>query len=166
MKEEDFVTNTYNRTLLKDVARTDILETIDEAKKALDAARSLTAEAVIDGLLARLRLREAFMEAAWCDLDTSPADTSKEPWEYALRQLSQIKSTHVAAEPVPEAFSVKLQRKLASTMPPRAIVKIELDEAFAHLERLFVTGLEAMEVLKYSDPQSLQVSRYELCTQS
>jgi hypothetical protein len=59
---------------------------------------------------------------------------------------------------VPDAFSVKLQRKLASTVPPRPVVTIAFEAAYKHLERLCHDGRDLTEVLNYYDSHSLMVS--------
>jgi hypothetical protein len=81
----------------------------------------------------------------------------KIPWEEAIALLPQIISTHALGKPVEDAFSTKLQRKLASTMPPRPIVQLKFDDAFSHLSRLFKDGREVIGVLNYTDSQCLQV---------
>lgn len=58
---------------------------------------------------------------------------------------------------VPEAFSEKLQRKLASTVPPRPIVKINYEDALAHLKRLCQDAVNLQEVLDYRGPHNLRV---------
>jgi N-alpha-acetyltransferase 35, NatC auxiliary subunit len=72
--------------------------------------------------------------------------------------LPGLKSTTKLGKPVPASFSVKLQRKLASTVPPRPIVQVGQEAAFDQLERLCRDGAVAVEVLKYYDSHSLMVS--------
>lgn len=72
--------------------------------------------------------------------------------------LEPINKSHHLGTPVAECFSAKLQRRLASTMPPRPIVQLSFEDTYSHLKRLFVDGIEVTDVLKYSDSQSLLVS--------
>lgn len=65
------------------------------------------------------------------------------------------------AKSVPDSFSVKLQRKLASSVPPRPVVSVEFVTAFDHLERICRDGKILTEVLDYHDSQSLMVSDLE-----
>jgi len=76
--------------------------------------------------------------------------------------LEPISKSHSLGIAVPEAFSAKIQRRLASTMPPRAIVQLSFDETYANLKRLIADGQEVTDVLDYSDSQSLLVSRPSL----
>jgi hypothetical protein len=84
-------------------------------------------------------------------------DVARKPWLECLNLLPGIKSSHDLGRPVDDAFSAKLQRKLASTMPPRPIVQLKFDDAFEHLSRLFKDGAELIDVLNYTDSQCLQV---------
>lgn len=72
--------------------------------------------------------------------------------------LPGIKDSHGLGKPVPEAFSAKLQRKLASTMPPRPIVQTSFEDAFANLTRMISDGIEVVGVLNYTDSICLQVA--------
>jgi hypothetical protein len=72
--------------------------------------------------------------------------------------LEPIKKSHALGISVPEAFSTKIQRRLASTMPPRPIVQLSFEEAYTHFKRLFVDGQEVADVLDFTDPQTILVS--------
>lgn len=105
----------------------------------------------------RLHLRYTFLSAIdHVQYRTNP-DLIKRPWQEAAATLKDIQTTHALGTPVPDACSAKLQRRLASTMPPRPIVELSFDDAFGHLTRLFADGLEVIDVLRYTDSQCLQV---------
>jgi hypothetical protein len=157
LQEEDFVTNTYHRTLLDEISTDAIRDTISEAMEIVEAQRGTVDDALLDGLGARLDLRRIFLAATECPQHMSNPDVAREPWEKGLAILPKINATHKLGKPVEEAFSTKLQRKLASTMPPRPIAKIDFDDAFGHLTRLFSDGSELIDVLQYTDSQCLQV---------
>jgi hypothetical protein len=105
----------------------------------------------------RLELRYAFLRAIELSELRSHPESLKTPWIQMKAILEPINESHSLSTPVPEAFSVKLQRRLASTMPPRPIVQLNFEDAYLHLKRLFVDGIEVTDVLKYSDSQSLLV---------
>ena len=158
-QEEDFVANTYKRTLLSRIPTTDVRELLAHAfgtVASLDTARH--SQEVLEAILNRLEIRIRLLEAVQSPQHLKDQEKLREPWQEALLVLPSVEKTHSLGEPVEAAFSVKLQRKLASTMPPRAIAKIEFGEAFKHLSRLFHDGLELADVLKFSDSQSLFVS--------
>ncbi len=75
--------------------------------------------------------------------------------------LPYLKSSSKLAKAVPSSFSVKIQRKLASTVPPRPIVQVGQEAAFDHLDRLCKDAAVAVEVLNYYDSHSLMVCPYK-----
>ena len=78
-------------------------------------------------------------------------------WNELQSSLPQLKSTINLGKLVPDSFSVKVQRKLASTVPPRPIVNVSQDRAFEHLERLCRDAAIAVDVFDYHDSHSLFV---------
>lgn len=110
----------------------------------------------------RLTFRSQFLTVVET-ADSRDAETSlkvKEMWTELLTLVPKIKSTTSLGKPKPESFSSKLQRKLASTVPPRPIVEVGQEAAFSHLERLCKDAAVVVEVLRYYDSYSLMVSSY------
>ena len=157
LQEEDFVTNTYHRVLLDDVPTPEVEDVLINAIHVVDAQRGSMRDAILDGLVSRLNLRCLLLDAVECPEHMKEPDAARSPWVSGLAALTKIKDTHQLGRPVDEAFSAKLQRKLASTMPPRPIVHLGFDEAMDHLTRLFKDGSELIDVLHYTDSQCLQV---------
>lgn len=156
-QEEDFVTNTYNRTLLANISLHDVREAISQAKRLLFEQSKYSMDYVFP-LMYRLELREHFLSAAETPQQLDDPEKAERSWLNALYSIDKVKSSHESASrAVPEAFSEKLQRKLASTMPPRSMVQMNFDDACGHLERLFRDGAEMVDVVHYTDPQCLQV---------
>ncbi|KAJ3482121.1 hypothetical protein NLG97_g7649 [Lecanicillium saksenae] len=156
-EEEDFVTNTYNRTLLRRLSTRNIHSALHEAEGLLDLLKEDVPEEILQGLSARLRLRRIFLDAAESPENKGDFAKAQAPWIEGVGILQVIEKTHALAKDVDEAFSAKLQRKLASTMPPRPIVKLDFKAAFSHLSRMFEDGREVINVLKYTDSQCLLV---------
>lgn len=123
----------------------------------LKSQRGSIPEDIADALLLRLELRYIFLDAVECPKHMKEPDLAKKPWKEGLAILPALNKSHSLALPVDEAFSAKLQRKLASTMPPRPIVQLEFDVAFGHLKGLFEDALELINVLHYTDSQCLLV---------
>lgn len=160
-KEEDFVTNTYNRHLLANIETAEIQQAIAEARNRLDSLKTVDDEIKM-ALDRRLELRRHFLDATECAEHMDDLELARKPWKDALTILQEIKSTHPLGKAVDAAFSTKLQRKLASTMPPRPIVKLSFEDAFGHLSRLFKDGSELIDVLRYKDSQCLQVGSHAI----
>lgn len=156
-QEEDFVTNTYNRTLLGNVPTNGIRKAITEARELLTSLQGAVDGELLEALDCRLHLRDVFLSATECPQHVKHPERARLPWKEGISILPALKTTHHLVQPVDEAFSAKLQRKLASTVPPRPIVQLSFDDAFVHLSRLFEDGLGVIGVLHYTDSQCLQV---------
>ncbi|KAK7755068.1 N-alpha-acetyltransferase, non-catalitic subunit [Diatrype stigma] len=155
-QEEDFVMNTYDRSLLAEIQEEPIFDLLQSARSDLRAIRNDVGEDITTALDLRLELRIAFLRAIdLMALRNANPDSLKTPWIEMQGLIGIISEQHSLGKPVPEAFSTKLQRHLASTMPPRPIVQTSFEESCRHFEQMFRDGIDITEVLKYSDPQSL-----------
>lgn len=143
--------------LLGNVPTEAIRNAIRGARNLLQSLHGSVDSEILDALDCRLSLRDIFLSATECPQHVKRPERARLPWKEGISILQGLKSTHHLSKPVDEAFSAKLQRKLASTVPPRPIVHISFDDAFGHLTRLFNDGLEVIGVLDYTDPQCLQV---------
>ncbi|KAI0973165.1 Mak10 subunit, NatC N-terminal acetyltransferase-domain-containing protein [Xylaria arbuscula] len=155
-EEEDFVTNTYDRSLLGHIPLSDIKELLQNAITEVRVRQRDFPTQVVAALESRLELRVAFLEAV--DLSVVKNDSSelpKLPWTRMRRLIETIEGEHIFAEPMPAAFSTKLQRLLASTMPPRPMVNLSFDECITHFKRFFEDGNEVTDVLQDTNTQSL-----------
>ncbi|QPH06146.1 hypothetical protein C2857_004411 [Epichloe festucae Fl1] len=156
-EEEDFVPNTYNRTLLAGFPSKEVQDVLSRAVElVLSLKGSSIPDDMADALVSRLDLRSVFLTATKSPQHMKEPSKAKAPWDEALQILPRLSSTHSLASAVDDAFSMKLQRKLASTVPPRPIVQLNFDDAFGHLSRLFRDGSEVIGVLEYTDSQCLQ----------
>ena len=108
-------------------------------------------------LMCRLRFRAQFLKIAEMADARTPTNI-KDLWTDLLAALPDIISSTHLGRAVPSSFSTKIQRKLASTVPPRPIVEVSQEAAFDHLERLCRDASVVVEVLKYYDSHSLMVS--------
>lgn len=151
------MTNTYHRSLLGDMDESAIEKLINQAKNLVIANTETVTEEVAEALLSRLELRLAFLTAIQLSEERTNSESLKAPWLKMQELLETINKTHSLGTPVPEAFSSKIQRKLASTMPPRPIVHLSFEDTYGHMKRLFGDGKEVTDVLNYSDSQSLLV---------
>ncbi|KAK3387459.1 Mak10 subunit, NatC N-terminal acetyltransferase-domain-containing protein [Podospora didyma] len=154
-EEEDFVTNTYHRSLLDNIDRNEIRDEIMEARKTIHNLGHRISEDMAQALGFRLELRTAFLRAIeLSELRSNPESLSL-PWSQMKAIWEPINKSRHLGTPVPEAFSTKIQRRLASTMPPRPIVQLSFEETYGHFKRLFNDGIDVLKVLDYTDSQSL-----------
>lgn len=154
-QEEDFVTHTYNRSLLDKLDHEPILQLLDETVELLADSDEIPPK-IKDALSSRLQFRAKFLRI----VEVAASRTSqavKEMWNELRSSLPQIVLSAELGKSVPESFSVKVQRKLASTVPPRPIVNVSQDRAFEHLERLCRDAAAVVDVFEYHDSHSLFV---------
>lgn len=155
-QEEDFVTHTFNRNLLERFDIGSILKEIDVALELLEVEASISNQ-LKNALHLRLEHRAEFLRTVEV-ADSRTATDVKVMWNSVLDLTAKVKSSAHLGVPVPDSFSVKVQRKLASTVPPRPVIELARDAAFGHLEQICRDAAVALDVLKYYDSQSLLVS--------
>jgi hypothetical protein len=152
------VTHTYNRSLLEAIDHDVIIRFLDDTTALLSANSDIATE-IKSALICRLEFRTKFLKTVeMADLRTSPE--LKQSWTDIVDFPSKIRSSAHLGKSVPNSFSVKIQRKLASTVPPRPIVQVSQEASFDHLERLCRDGSVVVEVLRYYDSQSLMVCKF------
>lgn len=111
-------------------------------------------DALRSAIISRLKFRQDFLRAL--DLD-HPLEHMSTSWSPVLSGMTTIKATHQLGQPVPGAFSTKMQRRLASTVPPRPIVEFAFKDALDLLEQLCVDCEEATRFIDLpQDPLEYQ----------
>lgn len=154
------MTHTYSRSLLEEVSDQAILDFLQSTILSLSSSETFQSSIAWRAVLARLESRIAFLETITeAAADTRDASAISPLWKKVIGTLPPIKESTSLGKPVPESFSVKLQRKLASTVPPRPIVQIGFETAFGILEQLCKDGEIVVEVLEYYGSHSLMVSQ-------
>lgn len=133
------------------------------ARKAIHDLRHTLTDEVAHALGFRLELRTAFLRAIELSELRSDPESLSVPWSQMQGVWKVINKTRNLGKPVPEAFSTKIQRRLASTMPPRPIVQPSPEETHEHFKKLIADGISVLNVLNYADPQSLLVSSTTYC---
>jgi hypothetical protein len=113
-------------------------------------------ETLRSAIKARLEFRLKFLLGLQQDINIIQT-RSVDHFEACLSLLPSMQQSSRAGQPVSEAFSWKIQRRLASTVPPRPMVTISLVDALAHLKRLFHDGIHLSQVLDYQGPHNLRV---------
>lgn len=94
------------------------------------------------------------------DLDC-PLSLLSTYWPPILQSISTITSTHQLGKIVPGSFSTKMQRRLASTVPPRPIVELDFKDALEKLRQLCIDCKEATRfTMLPPDPLEYQAFLY------
>ncbi|KAF2268902.1 amino-acid N-acetyltransferas-like protein subunit Mak10 [Lojkania enalia] len=140
-EEEDFCTHTYNRVLFVQVPMNVFQRELDASVERLQDGTEVEINPILrDAIVARLQFRKDFLTAL--DLDV-PIDHLEAHWQPLLDGLTTITTTQQLGKTVPGSFSLKIQRRLASTVPPRPIVELDSADAFSKLKQLITDCKEA-----------------------
>ncbi|POS84228.1 hypothetical protein EPUL_003377 [Erysiphe pulchra] len=151
-EEEDFVSHTFNRNLLEDIKLTSILNFLQETINLVISSK--IESKIRNALHSRLRFRVEFLKAVE-NADSKTLNSKLTIWKNLLLKIPELEKTTVHGTPVPSAFSEKLQRKLASTVPPRPIILIHIVDALNHLKKMCLDISVLIQILQYYDCHSL-----------
>ena len=141
-QEEDFATQTFNREMLRRFTPEDIQGSLKQAMELLDGL--MNSEAISDEAVYALIDRLTFRSLIYYLVSSNATDG---PPVSRTLALQRIRLSTEAGQPMPDAFSTKLQRKLASSVPPRPMVSVARQEAFEFFDRMFVHVSGAFEIL-------------------
>ncbi|KAF2085758.1 Mak10-domain-containing protein [Saccharata proteae CBS 121410] len=158
-EEEDFCTHTYNRNLLTRFPEKEILDVLEQAEAWLMAGSDQVTppqmeKNVKEALLLRIALRKHLLAVTTPD---SMIEETEEGWRAIYELLRLIEETQQFGKPVKDSFSKKIQRRLASTIPPRPVVQLTFPEAFQVLKQIVDDCLEVVRGINLGlrDPQEL-----------
>jgi hypothetical protein len=111
-------------------------------------------QAFRSAIKARLGFRKDFLRALDLEL---PSNLIPYSWPPVLEGIHTLKNTHQLGQVVPGAFSTKMQRRLASTVPPRPIVELDFKDALDKLLQISSDCEEATRFVKLpQDPLEYQ----------
>lgn len=83
-------------------------------------------------------------------------------WQNIAALLPALNDTHKLARPVPESFSAKIQRRLASTVPPKPMVELSFEDAFAKMTQMCTDCEEAVKVVDFGIEN---IQRLKVCVE-
>ena len=156
MQEEDFVSNLYNRKLLTDFDTDSVALLLDQAIIFVENNESLNT-AVREAIFSRLKFRKGFLHAVASE-ETVAKQKHMSLWSSCLALLSEMLMSKEYGTLVPSCFSSKIQRRLASTVPPRPLVSISIADAHSYLRKLFEDGIAAGHVLECNTGSQITVN--------
>ncbi|KAL9588484.1 MAG: hypothetical protein Q9203_002705 [Teloschistes exilis] len=147
IQEEDFVSNLYNRNFLTHFNEAGIQKLLDEALEYTERQASIE-ETTRYAIVTRLNLRRRMLNAVASDLDLSK-NTQIQKWMQCTELLPKLHESRPVAKPVKEAFSIKIQRRMASSVPPRPMVEIDFEDAHTFLRHLCRDAADVYNVIEY-----------------
>ena len=149
------MTNLYHRDLLTNVDPPAIIDLLNQALEWLESVPALE-EGCRGALRTRLRVRRAFLSAV--DYETCSSSVSRpDLWKECVPLIATIRDTNDLGVSVQSAFSPKIQRRLASSVPPRPIVNIDFKDAYAFFVHTCTSAQEAFAILQCSRPFHIMV---------
>lgn len=150
-QEEDLTSHVFHRELLHLFSYDDVQTTLDNALNWLQTSDMQESHRV--AIQHRLESRRQILllfniasDSAWlseCNSSTCVA------------LLDQIRLSTSLGSSIPEAFSLKIQRTLASSVPPRPMIRIESRDAFTFMTQLFVDLSHVHDLLTLDHPARL-----------
>lgn len=121
------------------------MELLDQAVNYIEETEHLK-KSIRIAIVGRLKFRRGFLHAI--ALESSLARQQHTAiWSSCLALLSELTKSQEYGTPVPTCFSAKIQRRLASTVPPRPLISTSITDAHDYVKRLLEDGIAAGYVL-------------------
>ena len=146
----------YHRKLFPEVEVVKVEQVLDEALTYLNQPYALETTDLKDALISRIEFRKSFLTAVRLESAIHSSDTT-DAWNQCLRILPLLYKTNAVGLSVSDAFSTKIQCKLASGVPPRPIIEIGFEESYTYLHRLCQKGHELFLIRGLNDGSNLMV---------
>ena len=135
-------------------------KTLDDAALYLDGEATIPNKTLRDALVNRLELRRSMLLAVQIDGIVDPHRVTF--WKRCLELLPGCSKTSTLGTPIAQSFSIKIQRRLASSVPPRPIVNISHHEAFVQFTSLCQNAKDAYRIFDYHGGNHLMVRIFSL----
>ncbi|OAL25921.1 hypothetical protein AYO22_04548 [Fonsecaea multimorphosa] len=154
-EEEDFAPQIYNRPLLHDFSVGEVMDSLEEAHGFVQ--KSNLSQPLKRALKDRIDARSAFLRLFHsCELRERPASSTLEA---DLALIKAIEETSILGRPTPNvAFTLKMQRGLASSVPPRPMIVIEKEKSFSFFNQLLTDTTTAFQMLDITCSSDLLVA--------
>lgn len=161
-QEEDFTSQLFHRELLRRFEPGSILEITDTALSWLriDGPHK-TALAAIQN---RVLFQQQFLKTLTANVSSREIDQSAV--QLTLGMLREVEKTTKLGAPINDCFSLKLQRKLASSVPPKPMIRISEEQTFSYLNQLFIDSANALRVLDMTNDNDFLGSYWIFMSQS
>lgn len=143
----------YHRKLLSDFEVTDVERLLEDALAWLRQPEGLCTDGLQVALSNRIEFRKAFLSVMKLG-NLRDGRIQIHFWEICLNVLPSLLETEELGVAVDTSFSTKIQRRLASTVPPRPIVQIPFQESHLFLYQICQNGKEISRAIDCPDGNS------------
>lgn len=147
----------YGVNLLEAVETSDVISLLDDSVSWIENSGESYSEEVRNALKYRLLFRKSLLLVFSSKTKEWSSDAS-ERWDTTLCFVKKVGETHKIAIPVPSAFSISVQRKLVSQVPPRDMVDYSFEDAVSNFKKLCIEGKDILKILDFDGPTNLLVS--------
>lgn len=156
-EEEDFATQTFTQYLLSDIHDSAIVAVLDMAMQTLETLH--IASDMKAALAARLELRSLMLKA-FQPLSAAFHAGKTQLWQDVLEAAARVNETVGLGKAVPDVFSERVQRHLASNTPPRPMIEITWKETYPKIQKLCEDTIEAyrLATIEHPSPYNIVVS--------
>lgn len=123
-EEEDFVSYLFGRELCPKMSSPEVMQLLSDSISSLQhpkCERSEEDREIDDALIQRLEIRRCLLRGLEGDANVEQCPIH---WARLKDELAQLTTSHAWASALPNAFSFKVQRQLASSTPPRPMPQI------------------------------------------
>ena len=142
--------------MLSTISSKKVQAVLDEAIAWLDNEPQEFSEDIHAALKDRLAFRQAFLSALDLDVNVTENRQTRSMQE-SLHRIGLIAKSATLRKPVEDAFSLKIQRRLASTVPPRPMVNIKFEDAIKYMTRFCQDMIDVQDIIDYRGTYNLRV---------
>ncbi|KIW92978.1 uncharacterized protein Z519_06827 [Cladophialophora bantiana CBS 173.52] len=162
-EEEDFAPQIYNRPLLHDFSVREVMVSLQDARAFIQ--NSNLPQPLKGALKDRVDARSAFLQLFHsCELRERPTEPILEE---NLALIKTIEETSTLGRPTSTVmFTLKMQRGLASSVPPRPMIVIEKDKALPFFRQLLTDTTTAFQMLDITSSSDLLVAYQRFMAQT
>ena len=152
------MSNLYNRKLLSDFDTNAIQSLLDQAITLIENYSKSLADHLQEAIICRLKFRKDFLGAV--NLTGKPLRPEHlDLCKSSLKYLPDLLRSNGSGIEVPMCFSAKkIQRRLASTVPPRPLIQISFNDAHGFLQRHFEDAIDIRRILECDRGSQINVS--------
>ena len=114
----------------------DVEGLLDQAIWLIEAKKDSCPDHIREALISRFIFRKRFLRAVALD----PCVLKEEyaaSWRNCSSALPLLLDSSKYGSTVPQSFSAKIQRRFASTVPPRPVIMNDLKDTYDYLQRFF-----------------------------
>ena len=132
--------------MLPDSNIADVEDLLDRAIWLIEAKKESCSDHIREALTSRFMFRKRFLRAVALDPCVSKEEYAA-TWRNCSSTLPSLLDSSKHGSAVPQSFSAKIQRRFASTVPPRPVMMNDLKESHDYLQRLFDDAEKAEGVI-------------------